>query len=310
MAKVTKKNKSDLNPFFLLFLFALLFFIPFLISFTLTADFLERKNAVSLEEEVSHFEKVLNIQDLNDLYSKNNINSTTSGQILPKDKVVILGYHQIRKVEPSDSYKAKLFITSPDTFEKEIKLLKDKGYTSISVTEYINYLKNKKENPIPEKSVVITFDDGYLTQYTNAFPVLKKYDMNATIFLYMDCIDKYPACMTTEQIQEMIAGGSTVANHTLRHVFLIDQKESVIKKEIIENQNLLENKFGKENVQKVFAYPYGGQDEKIKFIIQNLGYVGAIGIKRGIEKDASNIFNLNRYLMGDKMDLFEELFRS
>ena len=134
--------------------------------------------------------------------------------------------------------------------------------------------------------------------------------MKATIFLYMDCIDKYPACMTTEQIQEMIVGGATVANHTLRHAFLIDQKESVIKREIVDNQNLLENKFGKENVEKVFAYPYGGQDEKIKFIIQNLGYVGAVGIKRGIEKDASNIFNLNRYLMGDKMDLFEELFRS
>ncbi|MEA4910821.1 Poly-beta-1,6-N-acetyl-D-glucosamine N-deacetylase [bioreactor metagenome] len=308
MAKTTQKSKPNINPFVTFFIFSLLFFIPFFISSILTTDYLERKNAVSLEEEAIHFEKVLNTNNLNSLYEKDSASFSSSS--LPEDKVVVLGYHQVRNVEVSDGPKARLFITSPETFEKEIKLLSDEGYISISVTEYINYLKNKKENPIPKKSVVITFDDGYLTQYTNAFPILKKYGMKATLFLYMDCIDKYPACMTSSQIEEMTALGITVANHTLRHSFLTEQKEAVIKKEVLDNQNLLEKKFGKENVEKVLAYPYGSQNEKIKFIIQNLGYVGAVGISKGVEKDDSNIFNLHRYLMGNKTELFEELFKS
>lgn len=308
MTKVKNKDETKLNPFATFLLLAVLFFIPFLVSNILATNYLERKNAVSLDEEVVHFERVLNVVDLNELYGKNIVASNT--ETLLKDKVIVLGYHQVREISSSDGPKARLFITSPKVFEEEMKLLQDEGYTSISVTEYINHLKNKKENPIPEKSVVITFDDGYTTQYTNAFPILKKYGMKATLFLYMDCIDKYSACMTTSQIQEMTASGITVANHTLRHTFLPDQKDNILRKEVLDNQNLLEKKFGKENVEKVFAYPYGGQNEKIKFFIQNLGYIGAVGISRGAEKDGSNIFNLHRYLMGNKTDLFMELFQS
>ncbi len=305
--RAKSKDEAKLNPFAKALLLGVLFFLPFLISNILTADYFERKNAVSLEEEVEFFEKALNAEELTQLYGKN-IDSDKV-KVLPKNKVVILGYHQIREIESIDGPKTRLFITSPKIFEKEMKLLKDKGYTSISLVEYINHLKNEKENPIPEKSVVITFDDGYVTQYTEAFPILKKYGMRATLFLYMDCIDKYPACLSSLQIKEMLDSGITVANHTLRHTFLPEQRESIIKKEILDNQNLLEKTFGKENVEKVLAYPYGGQNEKIKFLVQNLGYSGAVGITRGTGKDAYNIFNLDRYLMGDKIELFEELFK-
>lgn len=305
MSKKAEKDAFNIDPFFLFVLLPILFLIPFLSSYFLTNSYLERKEAVSLEEEAFHFEKVINLDELNILYGKNYSSST-----LPKDKVVILGYHQIRNIEESDNPKARLFITSPEVFEKEMEILKNKGYTSISVTEYLNYLNNRILNKIPEKSVVITFDDGYISQYSNAFPILKKYGMKATLFLYMDCIHKYSACMNTEQIKEMIEEGFTVANHTLRHIFLTEYKDGIVEKEILDNQKLLEEKFGKKNVEKVLAYPYGLEDERIREIVKNLGYIGAVGVTGGVEIDNQNTFNLHRYLMGDKIEFFEELFKS
>lgn len=303
MSRQKEKTASSIDPLILFLVLPLLFFIPFIISYYLTNSYLERKSAVSLEEEVTHFEKVINLDDLNSLYGKNHSPKTFS-----KDKVVVLAYHQVKEVEASDSEKARLFITSPEVFEEEMKLLRDKGYSSISLTKYIEHLNNRILHPIPEKSVVITFDDGYSSQYKNAFPVLKKYGFTATFFLYMDCIDKYPTCLTSGEIKEMTESGMTLANHTLRHTFLTEQKDSLIRQEILDNEKLLQEKFGIENIEKILAYPYGVEDERVRQILKDLGYIGGAGVTRGVEIDNKNVFNLYRYLMGNNLGIFEELF--
>ena len=86
----------------------------------------------------------------------------------------ILMYHSILKTNKS---KGK-FIVSPDTFEEDLKYIKDKGYTTVVMKDLIDYVYENKE--LPEKPIMLTFDDGYYNNYLYAFPLLKKYDCKIT----------------------------------------------------------------------------------------------------------------------------------
>ena len=288
---------SDIGPILLV---VALFFIPFFISYAFTFDYLSRSSSVGEEEEAAQIHEFLGEKDLALLYK----NSVADNSI--KNKLIILGYHQIREYKDTDGPKTKLFITSPEIFEKEMKYLVDNNYKSISLSEYINYLNNKSFS-IPEKAVIITFDDGYRSQYDYALPVLKKYNLTATFFVYSDCIDKYNACMTMDNLRELANNNMKIANHTTHHVFLPKYKDATIAREIIDNQNYLEKELGKDNVVNILAYPFGGSDERVQNIARESGMIGAVGVAPLTKKD-ENIFNLSRYLLGNNYDFFKSLF--
>jgi len=241
------KNSNTENYYKSIFLILFFIFVlSFVISYLLTNDYIIRSNAVSLEE-VFNFSKALNIEDLNNLYKDNLVDTSLKKENSTPRKsypIIIIGYHQVRPIKTSDSKNGKIFITTPETFEKEIKYLYDNDYKTITTSEYIKYLNDLKDDnflikhksSIPEKSVVITFDDGYLSQYEIAFPILKKYNMKAEFYIYKDCIDKYPVCMNSNNLKYLANNGMRLGNHTLHHVFLTKYKDDTIKKEITENQ--------------------------------------------------------------------------
>lgn len=293
------KENKDTEYIIIFLIFTSVFALVFLVSYLLTGEYISRNSAVSLQEEAKQTFNNLSIQDLNNLYKN---------QVIDQDEVIVLGYHQIRDILDSDTHEERLFITPVKTFKEEMKYLYDNHYQTITLEEYLNYLRDKKNNLIPKKSVVLTFDDGYATQYLNAYPILKKYNFTATFFIYGDCIDKYPVCLTSREIEEMVSNGMKLANHTEHHIYLTKYKDRTIQKEIINNQKLLE-KFGKGNVEKVIAYPYGIVDERVKKIVKDLGYIGGFGVSV-YAKDNQDIYNLPRYLMGENIDNFYDLFKN
>lgn len=282
-------------------LFVALFFLPFFISYAFTFDYISRSSSVSEEEEADNIHNILGVDDLTNLY-KNSLKNNSL-----KNKIVILGYHQIREYRDTDGPKTKLFITSPEIFEKEMKYLSDNGYKSISLKDYIDYIKNEKKISFGEKSVIITFDDGYRSQYDVALPILKKYNLSATFFIYSDCIDKYPACMTLDNLRDLSRSGMKIANHTTHHVFLPKYKDSSILREIKENQDWLNTNINKESVEDILAYPFGGNDERVENIVKGSGIVGAVGVAPFTNK-SENPYNLSRYLLGNNYDFFKSLF--
>ncbi len=294
--KTKQKTQTDNIIFFIILI--ILFFIPFLISYFFTFEYIERKGPITTKDEAKEFVNILNLQDLNNLYKEKNKNT---------GNIVILGYHQIRNINDNDTYTEKLFITSPETFEKEMKYLKDNNYTSISITQYINSLKDNIKYKIPKKSIIITFDDGYSSQYYEAYKILKKYNFIATFFIYSDCIDKYPICMKSSELKEMSDNGMLLANHTAHHAFLTDYKDKTIKKEIKEGEEYLK-KINSIKFEKVLAYPYGITDNRVIEILKELNYEGAVGVSF-FAKDESNIFNLPRYLLGDDMQNFYNVLK-
>lgn len=324
----TKKFKKK-NNYFYSFFFPVVFLFPFLFSYSLitpkqNVDInIYRDKAVSLDEEIKGIEDALKVADLREARNivKNKIdkkeNSTSSKKEEADDivdtkspiKVLMFGYHQVRETKSTDGPKTRAFITSPEIFEKEMKFLSDRGYHTISTTDYVNYLKTGKSEFDLNKSVILTFDDGYASQYTNAFPVLKKYGFTATFFVYSDCIDKYPACMTSAELKDLAVNNMKIGNHTLHHVFLPKYSDESIKNEIEINKQKIIDMVGTSSIENIFAYPYGGTDDRVEDIVKNFNYDGAVGVVASKKKQDKNLFNLKRYLLGEDYDFFITLFK-
>jgi len=105
---------------------------------------------------------------------------------------------------------------SPSRFESHLKYLKENGYQAITLDELLDFLATGKS--LPEKPVVLTFDDGYADNYTNAFPLLQKYGMTGHFFIITDFVNEQRVeYMTWPQIEEMSAAGQRFGSHSRNH---------------------------------------------------------------------------------------------
>lgn len=175
----------------------------------------------------------------------------------------ILMYHSI---SPNNSSHSKL-IVNPFQFERQMNFLKKKNYRVIS-TEELPWNLFKKN-----KTVILTFDDGYEDNYTYAFPILKKYKFPATIFIVTDWIGK-PGYLKWHQIKEMEKQGIRFGNHTKSHAHLLSLSEKDAKKEIEEPQHILKSKL--KHPSSIFCYPFGAYSSSIQTWLKQNGYKAAL----------------------------------
>lgn len=186
-------------------------------------------------------------------------------------KVPIFVYHSVSPYYPSESEFRKKFSVEPDIFEKQLRYLKEKGYIAISFDDLINHFS--RNSFLPEKSVILTFDDGWESQYRYAFPILKKHNDTATFFIFTNAID-HKHFLTWPQIKELVAAGMTIGDHTKSHPYLykITGKDK-LRQEIIESRKILESNLGKKI--DIFAYPFGHFNEEIMAILKEDGFRAA-----------------------------------
>ena len=204
-------------------------------------------------------------------------------EVVEGAKILVLNYHQIDN-------KANPLAIPPATFDAQMKYLVDSGCVTITPDELYAGLNGELE--LPEKPVLITFDDGYIDNYTNAFPILKKYGLHATIFVIPSFTSLYPGYMTWEQLKEMEANGITIESHTLTHPKLEELPDDEIRSELLNSKTLLEQNLG--HPIEFLAYPTGTYNLHIAGIAQAAGYKGAFTIKYGIVDRGSNFFALER----------------
>ena len=190
-------------------------------------------------------------------------------------KILVLNYHQI------DNKTSYLSVPISD-FDAQMKFLADRGL----------YAGLNGEIELPPKPVLVTFDDGYIDNYTNAFPILKKYGLRATIFIIPAFISVYPGYMTWEQLKEMESNGITIESHTLTHPKLEELPDDEIRNELLNSKSMLEEQLG--HPIEFLAYPTGTYNLHIAGIAQDLGYKGAFTIKYGVVDKGSNFFALER----------------
>ena len=166
--------------------------------------------------------------------------------------------------------------------------------------ELYEYLSSK--TPIPEKSIVITFDDGYEDNYLNAYPILKRYGFKGTVFVVGNYID-HSGYLSTQQIKEMISSGWNIEGHTSNHVDLATVDDQTLAKELRESKEKLESIGGKPI--HYFAYPFGVYNGKIVGAAKDAGYKMAFTTERGWAKLDQDIMLLSRVYCYAQMGLDE-----
>ncbi len=203
-------------------------------------------------------------------------------EIADGPKILVLNYHQV-----NNNF---TYIAVPiNDFDAQMAYLVDNGYIAITPDALLSALEGELD--LPPKPMLITFDDGYIDNYENAFPILQKYGLRATIFVIPALVGN-KGYMTWEQLKEMEENGITVQSHTLNHIALEELPDDEMRVELLKSKRILEEKFG-HSVDFV-AYPTGTYNLHIADIAREVGYKGAFTIKYGNVDLGSNFFALER----------------
>jgi len=199
--------------------------------------------------------------------------------------IPVLNYHQINDQDHN------ALTLSNSEFEAQMKYLAKEGYTSITPDELADHLQYNKE--VPAKSILITFDDGYKDNYINAYPILQKYNLSATIFLISDFVNTYDRYLNWDEIREMEQGGINFEGHTMSHMVLTQATtDTELQDQLGKSKQALEWRLGKKI--QYLAYPCGFYNQHVIDFTKAAGYRAAFTINLGRDTTSSTLYSLNR----------------
>lgn len=214
-------------------------------------------------------------------------------------QVPILMYHSI-----SDTDSTNNLLVPPDMFEEQIKWLKDNGFTAILLDDLLEAMETGN---VPKRPVVITFDDGYVDNYTDAYETLKKYNMKATFFIITDNVDKDSGYMNLVMLKEMKDFGMAIENHTSNHLELNKLSKSEQISSIKDGQDFLRNTIGVEG--RFLCYPVGRYNDTTIEVAQELGIKAAVTTESGISSLSDGLYQLKRLRISPmSLESFSQIF--
>lgn len=179
----------------------------------------------------------------------------------------------------------------PERFEAHLRALRDEGYTSISLHDLA--LALQIGYPLPENPLIITFDDGYRDNYTNALPLLCRYGFTATFFLITSLIDdERPEYVTWDQVVEMDAAGMEMQAHGYTHVDLRGRDVDYLIWQMLGAKEAIEARTHKP--VRFFCYPSGKYDDLAMEVLHSAHYWGALTVNEGAEHPSDRMFQLER----------------
>jgi len=205
----------------------------------------------------------------------------------------ILLYHHIAG-SPTDSR----YYVSPGNFEAQIKLLKMWGYQTIPLSLLVEAITNGTE--LPPRPVIITFDDGDVDVYTNAFPVMQQYGFTGVLYIVSNRLQA-DGFISTSQIQEMADAGWEVGSHSMSHADLTKSSKDSLYAEVVQSRRNLEEALGVP--VKSFAYPFGLVRDAAVDYVHFARYESAVGLGYTAEQGPGNLFNLQRREIKGEYDL-------
>ncbi|HJN94726.1 MAG TPA: polysaccharide deacetylase family protein [Gammaproteobacteria bacterium] len=196
-----------------------------------------------------------------------------SGRSMAAEHGVILLYHHVATDTPPSTS------ISPTDFRAQLEYLRDNDFSVIGLDTLIEALRNGK--PVPDRAVAITFDDGYASIYSEAFPMLQSFGYPFTLFLSTDPINRSQAnYMTWAQVRELSDAGVVIANHLIEHPYMLTRQEGETDQQWLQRQRVeiltaeetIANQTGQSH--RYLAYPYGEFDPAIKSLLGELNFVG------------------------------------
>lgn len=208
-------------------------------------------------------------------------------KVLKKHKAIVLMYHRIGKSNDTPD-----MTVSVKNFESQIAYLKN-NYKIISLDAMVDAYQCNKKFDID--TVTITFDDGFKDNYTHAYPVLKKNNIPAAVFV-ANCFIGDKEGLSKDDMAIMQKGGITFGAHTVTHKVLAKLDRAAAFREICDSKSALEEIL-QEKVN-YFAYPYGkrGRDftDETMLVVKDAGLIAAFATDNGFIAEDNDIFALNR----------------
>jgi peptidoglycan/xylan/chitin deacetylase (PgdA/CDA1 family) len=203
----------------------------------------------------------------------------------------ILMYHYLS--EPpvdADIYRRDLSV-APTLFEAHLVALAENGYTTISLYDLVAFLN--QGTPLPDKPVILTFDDGYRDNFDHAFPLLVKYGMKATFFVVSDFIDEErPEYLTWAMVRTMFAAGMSIEAHGRNHVSLRGKDIDYLVWQALGSLEAIEREIGVR--PRFISYPAGDYDRQTIELFQSANYWGGVTTIQGATHTSANLFELRR----------------
>ena len=226
-------------------------------------------------------------------------------------KALIICYHCIK-----DEMNSYLRPTKVADFERQMRYL-SKAYHPVSLEQIARYIQDKM--PLPSKAIAVTLDDGYLDNYENAYPILKKYHIPATVFLTTNFIgtgeiprwekgyytDEKTLMLSWKQVREMSDGGISFGSHTLTHPFLARIPRQQVEKEIHLSKDIIEQQIGKPI--NTMAYPSGNFNSDVKALVKEAGYSAAVSTFAGHNSPLDDVYALKRNVI-QLQSVFHKVF--
>jgi len=199
-----------------------------------------------------------------------------------RDPVPILMYHPIEDPVPENPY-PDLFLARKD-FADQIRWLAKSGYEAVTLNEVLDSWF--EGGTLPPKPVVLSFDDGYVSQYENAFPLMEKRGWPGVLNLKARDSDIYD-----RQVREMVSAGWELASHTVTHPDLPSASEAQLEDELVRSRRILERDF--DTPVTNFCYPAGRYDDRVIAAVKEAGYRSATSTEPGLARP-SDRWSLDR----------------
>jgi peptidoglycan/xylan/chitin deacetylase (PgdA/CDA1 family) len=212
-----------------------------------------------------------------------------------------LVYHSIAPAptDRTESALQKRFRVSPENFKAQMQYLRDNNYTPITFQHVSEYLLFSKA--IPEKPVVLTFDDGLLNQYEYAIPVLRDAGFVATFFIYPG-VTSHRGFMNWEQLAEIVDDGHEIGSHSVIHYNLTTVDDVTLQSELAESKKTLEEKLG--IIVNTLAYPHYAENDIVRIAALDAGYISARAGWRAVTNSADEILHLKAQEVGNGVNPF------
>ncbi|KAB2640166.1 MAG: polysaccharide deacetylase family protein [Verrucomicrobia bacterium] len=226
-------------------------------------------------------------------------------------RVAVLGYHDLADNEPETAMRLHT-----SKFRQQMGTLRQLGITVISLEDFLAWKRGAKS--IPEKSVLLTFDDGWKSVFTDALPILKEFGYPFTLYLYKNYIDGGKKALTSDMIQQLLQQGGALGSHSVSHPYPAAIKshrnkgehdfDAFLRKEMGESKRFIESKFA--TSVTTYAYPGGFVTEDMWPIADEFGYTALFTVIPGKIRRATPDKRLPRYMILGNYDKVFELATS
>lgn len=181
-----------------------------------------------------------------------------------------------------------------DVFKKQLQIIEREGIRFIHPSQIEESISTKKN----ERKILLTIDDGLLSFYENAWPLLKLKKIPFILFVNTREVGSFNY-MNWQQIKELYAEDFVeIGNHSHSHEYLVDEQSSFIKEDILNSIKIFKEKLGKNSI--FFSYPFGEYSLQFKKIIKDLGFKYAFGQHSGVIDETKDFYELPRFPINEK----------